>query len=89
VSRKYKYINANPNVSFVIGWDFNGTVQYEGEARELSDAEVESYVEIMTLKNKQLEKFRSRPDQRFFIVSPKWIRLTLHTKPDTIHEVMF
>ncbi|MDQ3014721.1 MAG: pyridoxamine 5'-phosphate oxidase family protein [bacterium] len=87
LSRKYKNIMANPNVSFVIGWDFTGTVQYEGEARELTSDEIDSYVEIIKLKNKQLEKFRTRPDQRFFIVAPKWIRLTLHTKSEVIHEI--
>ncbi len=34
-SRKYKNLQTNPNVSLVIGWDENITVQYEGVAQEL------------------------------------------------------
>ena len=90
LSRKYKNIQANPDISFVIGWDpSTGTVQYEGVAQELGESETESYKEMMLLKNKQTEKFRTRSDQRYFIVTPTWIRLVLHTKPDTIHEIMF
>lgn len=74
-SRKYKNIQKNPNVSFVIGWDREGTVQYEGMARELSEDEVNKHSELMSLKNKQMEKFRSNPEQRFFLATPNWIRL--------------
>jgi pyridoxine/pyridoxamine 5'-phosphate oxidase len=75
-SRKYHNLKSNPHVSFVIGWDSNvGTVQLEGTARELSDEEANTHSEIMALKNKQSEKFRSRPDQRYFLFTPNWIRL--------------
>lgn len=70
-TRKYKNLQKNPHASFVIDWDSKvGTVQYKGIARELSDKEVGEHSDIMILKNKQTEKFRSRPDQRYFLVKP-------------------
>ncbi|HWU24188.1 MAG TPA: pyridoxamine 5'-phosphate oxidase family protein, partial [Candidatus Paceibacterota bacterium] len=51
-SRKYKNLNTNPNVSFVIGWtDEFGTIQYEGIANELSGETAHAYGEIMAEKN--------------------------------------
>lgn len=91
LSRKYKNIQTNPHVSFVIGWSpETGSVQYEGVARELSDKEVDEHAEIMVLKNKQTEKFRSRPDQRYFLVTPKWIRFVDTTSgPLANYEISF
>src|SRR5688572_23078061 len=45
-SRKYQNLSQNPRVAFVIGWDDNITVQYEGEAVELNGEEVEKYKAI-------------------------------------------
>ncbi|MCC2630841.1 MAG: Pyridoxamine 5-phosphate oxidase [Candidatus Paceibacter sp.] len=88
-TRKYKNLQKNPHVSFVIGWDSKiGTVQYEGSARELSDDELNKHADIMILKNKQSEKFRSRPDQRYFLVKPTWIRLLdMSSHPDQTFEI--
>ncbi len=90
-SRKYANLQKNPRVSFVIGWDSAiGTVQYEGVAKELSDVEVGEHADSMILKNKQTVKFRSRPDQRYFLVKPTWIRLLDMAKhPDEISEISF
>lgn len=75
-TRKYKNIQKNQKVSFVIGWSSEtGSVQYEGVAKELSDEEAMKHGELMVLKNKQTEKFIIRENQRYFLVTPKWIRL--------------
>ncbi len=50
-SRKYKNLKNDKNVSLVIGWDENVTVQYEGEANELSGAELEKCKNIYFEKN--------------------------------------
>ena len=90
-TRKYKNIQKNKNVSFVIGWDGRiGTVQYEGVVRELSDTEAAERSEILFLKNKQSAKFRSMSDQRYFLVTPTWIRLTDNTPGSAgVYEVSF
>jgi nitroimidazol reductase NimA-like FMN-containing flavoprotein (pyridoxamine 5'-phosphate oxidase superfamily) len=74
-TRKYKNLQKNKNVSFVIGWSSEtGSVQYEGVARELSDDEAVQHGGLMVLKNRQTEEFVIREDQRYFLVIPKWIR---------------
>lgn len=75
-TRKYKNIQKNKNVSFVIGWSGKtGSVQYEGIAEELSDDQALEHGELMVLKNKQTRKFIIKEDQRYFLVKPTWIRL--------------
>jgi uncharacterized pyridoxamine 5'-phosphate oxidase family protein len=76
-SRKYKNIITNNKVSFVIGWDPRvGTVQYEGIAREVDESELDKITEILVLKSIQNKKFVGLPGERYFVVSPKWIRIT-------------
>lgn len=87
-TRKYKNLQTNKNISVVIGWSEEmGTLQYEGIARELSDQEAKQNAEILILKNKQSEKFLSKADQRYFLITPKWIRLTTTPELGGIFEV--
>lgn len=90
-TRKYRNLQKNQNVSFVIGWDANtGTVQYEGIARELSGQESSQYSSILITKNPRSEKFVHKEDQRYFLVKPTWIRLLDMTKnPDETFEINF
>jgi len=88
--RKYKNVLENPHVAFVIGWDDNITVQYEGVAQELRGSE------LYELQKKYLGKFNadkkhiSNSEERFFIVKPTWIRYTnLSDQPEEILEVKF
>lgn len=53
-SRKYKNMKANPNVSLVIGWDEDITIQYEGIAEELSGKEKTQHQEIYWKKKSQI-----------------------------------
>ncbi len=91
LSRKYKNIQVNSYVSFVIGWSREtGSVQYEGVARELSGAERDEHAALMVKKNPKIEKFLARAEQRFFLVKPVWLRLvdtTVH--PDKVSELTF
>ena len=90
-TRKYRNLQTNQNVSFVIGWDPNtGTVQYEGVAKELSKEELPAYSAIMAAKNPRAVKFINREDQRYFLVKPTWIRILDKTKsPDETFEINF
>jgi len=87
-SRKYKNINKNNNVSCVIGWDSEtGSIQYEGIAHELSKEESIQYSNKQVKKNASSEKYVERDDQRYFIVSPKWIRFIDNAgNPPQTHE---
>jgi len=90
-TRKYKNLQKNSNVSFVIGWDSEvGTVQYEGIAKELSKEESVPFSTIMVTKNPRSEKFVHKEDQRYFLVKPIWIRILDMTKnPDETFEISF
>ncbi|HYF29215.1 MAG TPA: pyridoxamine 5'-phosphate oxidase family protein [Candidatus Paceibacterota bacterium] len=75
-TRKYRNIQNNPEVSFVIGWsDELGTVQYEGIATELSGDEAIEHGTILADKNENARIFLSKADQRYFLVKPSWIRM--------------
>lgn len=88
-SRKYKNIQVNPNVSFVVGWDFvSGTMQYEGIAKELSGEEAEKGMNLLIARNEEHKKFAQHEDQRYFMITPKWIRLLdMNSHPPQTHEV--
>jgi nitroimidazol reductase NimA-like FMN-containing flavoprotein (pyridoxamine 5'-phosphate oxidase superfamily) len=90
-SRKYKNIQSNPNVSFVIGWsDEMGTIQYEGVAKEMSGEEALEHGRILAIKNENAQVFLTKEDQRYFLVQPTWIRLIDKTKkPEEKLEVSF
>ena len=82
-TRKYKNLQKNQNVSFVIGWSHQtGSIQYEGIAQELSDEEAMKQGEFVVLKNKQSNKFILKENQKYFLVTPVWIRF-VDTSPDT------
>ncbi len=90
-TRKYRNLQKNPNVSFVIGWDSDtGTVQYEGIAKELSGEESKIHSSTLIAKNPRSEKFVHKEDQRYFLVKPTWIRILDMTKnPDETFEISF
>jgi hypothetical protein len=87
-SRKYGNLLANPGTAWVIGWDNETTIQYEGIARELgSTANDDRYRDIY---------YEAWPDGRdrlvtmaqltHFVVSPVWIRYSNYLPPVRIEE---
>ena len=87
-SRKYGNLTSNPAASFVIGWEGEVTVQYEGTAELLVGADLERYREIY---------FLTWPDGRdrlswagivHFVVRPTWIRYSdFDAHPPRIEEL--
>ena len=74
-SRKCKNIQNNRNIAFVIGWDEDITVQYEGEAFELTHTnELEKYKQAFFKKNPEAKRWERRKGIVYFKVIPKWIR---------------
>jgi len=89
-ARKYKNLKQNNNVSLVIGWDENITVQYEGTAEELKGEEAEKYKEIYWKKNPEARRWAEREGIVYFKVKPVWIRYSdLNRHPWEIHELEF
>ncbi len=89
-SRKAKNITSNPKVSIVIGWDNIGTLQYEGIAKLLIGKEVNKYSELYFSKSPGARKYKDDKNEGYFLVTPKWIRLTDVTKnPWKVDELNF
>lgn len=72
--RKYENLKSNPNVAFVIGWDENITVQYEGVATELLGDELKQYKATYLAHNPDAKKWLAFDELTYFKVSPRWIR---------------
>lgn len=89
-SRKYSNLLKKSNCAFVIGWDKNITVQYEGTAEELNEIDSKTYKEILFAKNPSSRKYDLDPRQKYFKVRPKWVRYTeLSKEPWYIVELNF
>jgi general stress protein 26 len=87
-SRKYKNLQTNQNVSFVIGWDENITVQYEGVAENISGEAANPYKEVYWAKNPDAKRWITNPDIRYFRVAPIWIRYSdLNKNPWDVFEL--
>lgn len=87
-SRKYKNLQTNKNVSFVIGWDEDITVQYEGIAEEVKGEEATKYKQAYWDKNPKAKRWESREGITYFKVTPKWVRYSdLNKDPWDVFEV--
>ena len=73
-TRKYKNLQSNQNVAFVVGGDDDKTIQYEGVVRELFGDEKDKYVAFHIQKKPSFEKYAKMPGNCYFFVEPKWIR---------------
>ena len=89
-SRKYPNLVARPRCSFVVGWDGEQTVQFEGEAEELKSPDLERY---------QATYFQAWPDGParmawpgivYFVARPTWIRYSdFDRNPPFLQEFTF
>lgn len=89
-SRKFANLQRDARAAFVIGWQGEVTVQFEGAAKQISSTELGKYHDIY---------FQAFPDgpMRFkwegisyFVVTPKWIRYSDFDKsPPEIEEFKF
>jgi pyridoxine/pyridoxamine 5'-phosphate oxidase len=89
-SRKYKNLTMNSAVALVIGWDNGETIQYEGNARKLRSDELDLIRDNYWVKNPQAEAYHQNSGERYFIITPTWIRYTdLKVEPWDIKELKF
>jgi uncharacterized protein YhbP (UPF0306 family) len=89
-SRKFRNIARDPRVAFVIGWQGEVTVQYEGVARRISATELGPYHETY------FRKFPDGPTRlkwegiTYYVVRPNWIRYSDYNQsPSEIVEFKF
>ena len=89
-SRKYENLKNNNQVSIVIGWDDDKTVQIDAVAHELKGTELVEAKAAYFLKNSRAKKWQSRPNIAYFAFEPKWLRYSdVGTHPWTIKEFIF
>lgn len=90
-SRKYHNILQNPQVAFVIGWDNETTVQYEGRATVLGDdTEAERLREIYFKAYPDgPDRIKTMPGLVHIKVTPRWLRYSNFNSPQIIEEIVF
>ena len=92
-TRKWHNLAQNPKIALVVGWDTKRyiTLQYEGEAQPIPDADIEKYKQIFIAKDTPCtETFLNDPRVRLYKVRPKWIRYSDYTgKAPNIMEMSF
>jgi hypothetical protein len=89
-SRKFANLARDPRAAFVIGWEGEVTVQFEGVAKQISSTKLGRHHEIY---------FCAFPDGparlkwegiTYYVVSPKWIRYSdFNQSPPEIKEFLF
>jgi hypothetical protein len=89
-SRKYGDLVANPAASFVIGWEGEVTVQYEGHVFLPTGADLARYQQIYFAAWPDGPERLSWPGLVHFVVSPRWIRYSDYDRrPPLIEEFTF
>ena len=89
-SRKFANLRRDTRAAFVVGWQGEVTVQFEGVAKQISSTELGKYHEIY------FQAFADGPERlkwegiSYFVVAPKWIRYSDFAKsPPEIREFTF
>jgi pyridoxine/pyridoxamine 5'-phosphate oxidase len=89
-SRKYANLVARPDCSFAVGWEGEQTIQYEGEASELSGGERERLQPIYFETWPECRAHLSWPGIVYFVVRPRWLRFSDYDQnPPLIQEYNF
>ena len=89
-SRKYGNLIAKPACSFVVGRDGEQTVQYEGEAKELTGSELDRCQKIYFAAWPECRSHLSWPGIVYFVVRPRWIRYSDYDQtPPLIEEFRY
>jgi general stress protein 26 len=90
-SRKYPALLKNPEVSMVIGWDDEVTVQYEGKAILLRDGDDDNRLREIYYKAYPDGRNRASnwPGLVHFKIEPVWVRYVDFREPDGVCEMWF
>lgn len=89
-SRKYPNLVERPSCCFVVGWEGEQTVQFEGSAFEPTGAELRRYQQVYFATWPDGPARMAWPDIAYFVVCPKWIRYSDYDqRPPRIEETTF
>jgi len=87
-SRKYPNLIARPRCSFVVGWDGEQTIQFEGVAVEPTGEDLKHYQEIYFAAWSEGRAHMSWPGITYLVVQPRWIRYSDYDQSPPIIEEM-
>ena len=88
-TRKFANLTARPAISFVVGWNGDETLQYDGIVQQPAGRALE---EIQRLYVERFPHKASHPDwpgNHYFLVRPSWIRFSNYRTPRKIEEFRF
>jgi general stress protein 26 len=85
-TRKCRNLRRNPNISVVIGWDKEITVQYEGIADEPRGTELNRLKKVYFAAYPDGPLRQSWPGITYFRVRPIWARYSDFNSPGAIVE---
>jgi pyridoxine/pyridoxamine 5'-phosphate oxidase len=89
-SRKYANLLARPACAFVMGWQGETTVQYEGRAHELSGADLAAFKLVYFAAFPDGPEREKWPGIVYFVVRPSWLRYSDYDqRPPLIEELRF
>ncbi len=86
LTRKYAKLVDNPAIALVVGFDDVASLQLEGKAQLCSGEELDK-VRVLHAANFPISaKHAKSPDQRYFVISLSWARLTDYSHGERIEE---
>ncbi len=89
-SRKFPNLVARPSCSFVVGWEGEQTVQFEGMAEELQGSELKRCQDIYFAAWPDGPARMAWPGIAYFVVRPRWVRYSDFDKnPALVEEMVF
>jgi general stress protein 26 len=89
-SRKYANLIRRPACSFVVGWEGEQTVQYEGIAAEPEGEALRNYLETYFAVWPGGRERMNSAGITFFVVRPTWIRYCDYDqRPPVLEEIVF
>jgi general stress protein 26 len=87
-SRKYSNLIARPQCSFVLGWDGEQTLQFEGIAAEPKGPDLKRYQNLYFAVWTDGPSRMTWPGIAYFVVRPRWIRYSdFEQNPPAITEI--
>lgn len=88
-TRKFGNLTERPGVAFVVGWDENITIQYEGEAIKVPAEDIERYQDAF-LDSVPAEREFVERGAVIFKATPRWIRYSdFNKEPPELIEIRF
>jgi predicted pyridoxine 5'-phosphate oxidase superfamily flavin-nucleotide-binding protein len=88
-TRKFPNLKRDPRIAFVIGWDSEETLQYEGLADQPDGEALEQLKKIYFAAVPDGEARQDWPGLTYFRVRPRWVRFSSYYRPRRVDEMTF